>query len=156
MRKNLLNIVQRTENISENEMNLVTAFASIIDWFIEKDRRVRYLTEITHPEKQVYENYFPDFDTHKDADKYKYCYGDNELKKEVDDIEEWLKREGLLLNTFVLRQIFIFCKNGLSGTFTIFVDNEKLVKFELSCTDNQFSMKGHKEPNMQELIDRVK
>lgn len=139
----------------ENKVNVVEALTSILDWMIEKDRRVKCLTEWSHPEKRVFEDYFPNLGTHKDADKYKYCCGDNELKKEVDEIEHVLRCEGVLFNTYVLRQIFLFCKYGITGTFSIFVDDELLVKFELTCKEKLFSFNVHKASNMLELIDRV-
>ena len=157
MRKfqNLVVDVQGTETCSENRMRTLEAITSILDWMIEQDRRVKYLTVWSHPEERVYEDYFPNLDTHKDADKYKYCCDDNELKKEVDEIEHVLRCEGVLFNTFVLRQIFLFCKYGITGTFTISIDDELLVKYELTSKEKQFFINVHKAPNMQELIDRV-
>ena len=152
--------VQGTATCNESENHTVDAFASIIDWMLEKDRRVKYLTVCTHPEERVYEDCFPDLNPQlKHPDKYRYCYGDNELKKKLDEIEKFLQEAGVLLNTFMLRQIFIFYKNGISGTITITVDDEVLVKFELNChgeQGKQFSIKVNKAPNMQELIDRIK
>lgn len=140
--------------------NAVEALVSVIDWMLEKDQRVKYFTAWTHPEKREFMDCSPTLNPQlKHPDKYRYCYGDNELKKKLDEIEKFLLEAGVLLNTFMLRQIFIFYKNGISGTLTITVDDELLVKFELNCQGEegkQFSINVNKAPNWQELIDRVK
>ena len=135
---------------------MVEAFASIIDWMMEMHRRVKFVTEYENPEKVVLTNYFSSLNPElKHPDKYRYCYGDKDQERSLDEVERYLEGEGVLFGTYVLRQVFILCKNGLTGTFTIFVDDEFLVKFEINHHEGRCYIKTSKAPNMQELIRRV-
>ena len=89
------------------------------------------------------------------SDKYKYCYGNEEFKRKVDEIDIFLRDNGVLFSTYLLRDLFISWKANYTGTITVKVDNELLVKFDFEGTNEHFTINIEKSPNMPELLAKT-
>ena len=87
--------------------------------------------------------------------KYKYCYGDEGLKRMVDELEKCLRDNGVLFSTYLLRELFITRKANQTGILTVKVDKELLVKFDFYSANNQFTLHIEKSPNMPELLAKT-
>lgn len=118
------------------------------------NNNIEYITELTNSlisTKRLVVSELKYFN----CDKYEYCYGDEELKGMVDEIENFLRDNGVLFSTYLLRELFISWKANFTGTITVKVDNELLVKFDFEGTNDHFTINIEKSPNMPELLEKT-